>query len=419
MRFAAILFLALAAASSAGAVTRDSVIDLSRDYCYHEWDCSSDNLTVDCSNSWSSDYSVGTYIGLPYDWGGYYTLPEFDAALAAGEGAGSHSWHGILSCTCGVDCSGFVSEVWQTAHYSTSTLYQCSYEISSSDLTRADALNDPGSHVVLFAHETDAGSPIFYEASGSASKVRLNSSASWGYLSGYAPTRYDNITNGTPAGTVSNPIVISGFPYETFDATAGVGSDQFDSYACASNTDESGPERIYRMDLDGPGTLSVTVTDDADTDVDIHLLSGTDASTCVVRDDVSFSWQVSAGSWYLTADTWCSNGGTEYPGGYFLYVDFTPGAGDDDDDTGDDDTGDDDTGDDDTAGDDDTGDDDTGDDDDMGPPPPGAPEPHVSATYGQGEGCSCLGNGPGQREPIGAAAALVFGPLVLTLRRRR
>ncbi len=414
MTRAALLALCLALAAPAAAVTRDEVVDLARDYCYHEWDCTAANLSVDCSNSWSSDYSVGTYIGLPYDWGGYYTLPEYDAALADGEGAGSHSWHGILSCTAGVDCSGFVSQIWQTGHYSTSTLYQCSYEVSSSDLTRGDAVNDPGSHVVLFAHETDAGRPVFYEASGSASKVRLNSGNSWSYLSGYTPARYDNITDGVAAGTVSNPIVISSFPYESFDATAGVGSDQLDSYACAPDTDESGPERVYRVDVGQSGTLSATVTDDADTDVDIHLLSSTDPDSCVVRDDVSFSWSVSPGSWYLTADTWCSGGGTEYPGGYFLHVDFSAGGGDDDDDTGDDDTGDDDTGDDD-----DTADDDTAGDDDSGPPPPpGSPEPHVSGTYGEGDGCSCLGPGPGRREPIGAAI-LILAPLSLTLRRRR
>ena len=321
---------ALVLALPAAALTRDDAIDTAMEYCFHQWYCNSSNLSVDasCSASWASDYSVGWWTGLPYDWGGYMTLSEFDSQIASGYGAGSHSWHGILWCTAGLDCSGFVSQCWHEGHYTTSTLSSISYTVSQSDLLRGDAMNNAGSHVVLYAHETDAGKPVFYESSG---KVRLYiPSSGWSYLASYSPARYDNITSGTARGTASNPITIGSFPYEAFDATAGAGSDVFDAYSCSPTTGESGPERVYRISLAQAGVLSATVTDDADTDIDLHILGSADANDCLVRDDVTVSASVSAGDYYLVADSYCTAGGTEYPGGYSLRVEFVPGGGGDD-----------------------------------------------------------------------------------------
>jgi len=327
--------VALTLTAPAAAVTRDEVIDLARDYCYHSWTCSASNQSASCSNSWSSDYSQGTHTGLPYDWGGYKSLTQFDSELAQGYGAGSHSWHGILWCTTGVDCSGFVSKTWQESHNTTSSIPGITYSVSQSSLKRGDVMNKAGSHVVLFTQETNAGRPVFYEASGGASKVRLNTPSGWSYLSGYSPRRYDNISDGTPRGTASNPIEIGSFPYETFDATAGSGSDVWNSYSCAPSTSESGPERVYRISLAQSGTLTATVTDDANIDVDLHLLGSADANDCLERHDVSVSESLSAGVYYLSADTWVSSGGTEYSGAYHLHVDFTPDQGGNQDQDGD------------------------------------------------------------------------------------
>jgi hypothetical protein len=411
--------LALTFAVPASALTRDEAIDLARDYCYHDWYCDTCNQSVDasCSTSWASDYGTGGYVGLPYDWGGYMSLAEYDDQLDDCYGAGSHSWHGILWCTSGVDCSGFVSKVWDEGHYTTSSMHNVSYGVSQSDLRRGDAVNAAGSHIVLFTHETDAGGPVFYEASGGASKVRLYVPTSgWSYLSGYDPIRYDNITDGTARGTVSNPIQILSFPYETFDATAGTGSDQIDSYACSPTTDESGPERVYRFNVQSEGTLTATVTDDSGTDVDLHLLSSSDPDDCLQRDDVTVSQILTPGTYYLVADTWCSGGGTEYPGGYTMYVDFTgEGGGGDDDDVADDDddVADDDTGDDDTGG----PDDDTGGPDDDSHPPPNLPAPRWADGDETTGGCEC----PAAPEPDGALqwVVLVIGGGLVTRRMAR
>ncbi len=407
----------------AGAITRDDVIDTAAGYCFHEWYCDTDNLSVDasCSATWSSDYSVGWWTGLPYDWGGYMTVAEYDSQLASGYGAGSHSWHGILWCTSGVDCSGFVSKTWDAGHYTTSSLDNISSSVSQASIERGDAVNDPGSHVVLFTHVTNAGGVVFYEASGGACKVRLYApSSGWSYLSGYTPARYDSISNGTARGTATNPIGVNSFPYETFDATAGTGSDVWDSYACSPSTDESGPERIYRLSLGSSGTLTATVTDDSGTDIDVHLLGSADPGDCLQRDDVSVSQEVESGTYYLALDTWTNGSGTEYPGAYNLLVEFTGEAGDDDDDhVGDDDdhVGDDD---DHVGDDDDTGgvadDDDHGDDDDTGPQSE-HPQPRVNAAYEEAPGCECPLGRPGK--PYEAILVLLLGTSGLGARRLR
>jgi len=330
MRTAAAL-LALLLATPALAIDRDEVVDLARDYVHHQWYCSSSNLSVNCSNSWESDYSVGNQMGLPYDWGGYKSLAQFDSEIASGYGAGSHSWHGILSCTTGVDCSGFVSKLWDEGHYTTSSMSSISYGVNQSDLIRADALNKASSHIALFAHETNAGNPVIYESTSGG--TRLYAGYSWSHYSSYSPIRYDNITNGVARGTVSNPIVIGGFPYDTFDSTAGAGSDQFDSYSCAPSTNESGPERVYRINVNQSGTLTATVTDDAGIDIDVHILGSADAGDCLDRDDVTATAQLSSGTYYLVLDTYV--GSSEYPGGYSLHVEFTGGVGPGDDQDGD------------------------------------------------------------------------------------
>lgn len=309
--------------SGALAVDRETSLDLAAQYVSHEWTMTEENASIDCAEDWESDYSPGNaYRGLPYDWGGYVTLDEYDEQLASGYGAGSHSWHGVLSCTTGVDCSGFLSQLWQTGHYGTSTFYQVTTDISVSEVKRADAFNDAGSHIVMFAYETDAGNPVFYEAAGSAEKTRLNSSSGWSYLDGYQPIRFDDITDGPSTGTVAEPREILAFPYEDFRWTAGAASDAIDSYSCAPGTDESGPEVLYWFEAETSGILHAVVSDDAGVDVDLHVMTGPDGASCVARDDTEVEVEVGPGEVWLSLDTYV--GSQEFPGPYLLIATFTP-----------------------------------------------------------------------------------------------
>ncbi|MCP4805276.1 MAG: hypothetical protein GY884_07995, partial [Proteobacteria bacterium] len=196
----------LLSASLALAVDRETVFDIAAEFTTHEWTMSSSNQYGSCSSSYVSDYSPGaTYRGIPYDWGGWVTTAEYDSYIDAGYGAGSHSWHGVLSCTVGVDCSGFVSQTWQTTHkYSTSTFPGVTSGIAMDDLERGDALNDAGSHIVLYAYESDAGLPIHYEANGAL--VFVDVDQGWSSFNSYGAIRYDSISDGATTGTFSSPI---------------------------------------------------------------------------------------------------------------------------------------------------------------------------------------------------------------------
>jgi hypothetical protein len=305
---------------SAYAIEREDTLDQAAEFAFHEWTMTSVNETASCTTGYESDYTAGTHRGLPYDWGGYYTIEEYDAAIADGLGAGSHSWHGILSCTAGLDCSGFLSQVWDAPHNSTSTFHTVTSDIAVTDLLRADAVNDAGSHVVLYTYETDAGMPVFYEAAGSAQRTRLNSGSGWSYLDGYQPIRYDGIEDGGSTATVSEPIEIISFPFEDFRWTAGAASDVIDSYSCAPSTDESGPEVLYEFSVAQAGTLHAVVSDDEGVDVDLHVMTAANGAECVARHDSEVTVEVGPGRVWLSLDTYV--GTREFPGPFLLTVTF-------------------------------------------------------------------------------------------------
>lgn len=113
--------------------------------------------------------------------------------------------------------------------------------------------------------------------------------------------------------------------------TSAEGSDAIDSYACAPSTSEAGREIVYRVDVPSDGFLSVAVYDDADTDIDVHILTTFDPAApsgdgCVARGDRQAAADVTAGSVWVVADTWVSAQGTEQPGPFTIDVGFVPVA---------------------------------------------------------------------------------------------
>ena len=316
--------LGVTLALPAAAVERERALDISAEFATHTWTMTAANQTATCSSSYESDYSPGTYVGVPYDWGGFYTTAEYDDYLEQGYGAGSHSWHDSLWCTVGVDCSGFVSQAWETSQkYGTSTFYQVTHDISVSDLKRADALNNAGSHIVLFAYESDAGLPIHYETYGTV--VLVDSDQGWSSFDSYEAIRYDEIEDGPTTGTSSEPIEIEAFPYQDLRWTAGAASDRFDYYSCAPTTNESGPEMLYHFETPTGGSLHLTVSDDTGVDVDIHVLSELSEDACLSRNDSELTVSLEPGEYWIAADTYVS--GYEFPGPYLLTASFTGEVG--------------------------------------------------------------------------------------------
>jgi hypothetical protein len=95
--------------------------------------------------------------GVPYCWGCHGSLNQFRANIANGMMAGN-------VCTqneprpdvAGVDCSAFVSAAWGlSTHFTTSAIPGITTQLDNAwDLLPGDALNKPGSHVMLFLRFT-------------------------------------------------------------------------------------------------------------------------------------------------------------------------------------------------------------------------------------------------------------------------
>jgi hypothetical protein len=125
-----------------------------------------------------------------------------------------------------------------------------------------------------------------------------------------------------PQGTPDCPIRVPSTPWSDSRDTRLSASDAVDAWACAPETDESGPEVVYAFDAPAVGVLSFTVQSDAGVDVDVHLARSPDAAGCVNRGHLETAWFVQPGRWYLIADTWVDAQGTELAGGYTVFVDF-------------------------------------------------------------------------------------------------
>lgn len=304
----------------ASAITRSEVIAAAKAYAYHPWRATTANSTASCSAAYKSLFGPGDYLGLPYNWGGYQTQAEFDKRIADGLAAGAQETDGVLSCTAGVDCSGFVSSIWRVGHFTTSSMAQTSDQIQQTALIAGDVMNKAGYHVAMFNSLLANGEPDFYEAAGY--NTHYNAFGGWSYVSGYIPRRYSGL-EGTSAtdvvGSATSPIAIPAFPYTDSRDTKQSLSRALDRCVLAPNSSEAGPEYIYTATFTKPGTLTVSVADDASADIDVHVYTNLNANDCVARGDTTVTYQVDCGKYYIVADTYGTSSGA-----YNLNATFTP-----------------------------------------------------------------------------------------------
>ena len=187
-------------------ITRTEVINVADSYVNHTFYASSANITngiiVDPNGdtvrtpSW---VTVGNHSSVPYKWGGFSSLSQFDNGLSSNLYAGdNYTGNNVSSYAVGVDCSGFVSRCWGTSSkYGTSTIPNISTALSSlNDLRRGDCLNYAGHHVRLAAEDNPDGTVYICEASGVDWKVAYRT-YNFTDLTNYQPRRYDNIVDDT------------------------------------------------------------------------------------------------------------------------------------------------------------------------------------------------------------------------------
>ncbi|MBL1215431.1 MAG: T9SS type A sorting domain-containing protein [Ignavibacteriae bacterium] len=172
---------------------RTMALRIGESYVYHKYYCTSANLAPSDVIAPDGDIvrtparlRVGPNARVPYKWGGFSTLTQFDAGLAQGKYAGDINTNGVSSYAVGVDCSGFVSRCWQMGyHASTSYMPNITNLYGDwSNLKPGDAVHKVG-HVRLYISTQPNGSI----------KIVESTSRGWGvsYFS-YAPSDLQSYT---------------------------------------------------------------------------------------------------------------------------------------------------------------------------------------------------------------------------------
>jgi len=124
-------------------------------------------------------------------------------------------------------------------------------------------------------------------------------------------------------------ICVESLPYVHNGDTTDSTRREFDFYSCATSTDESGPEVVYRVDLAQAGYLGAAIDDSTSgVDIDAHILGSLDAQDCLDRGNSDAGALLQPGYAYVVADTYVS-GGVEQAGPYVLTLGlFVPSQGD-------------------------------------------------------------------------------------------
>lgn len=138
--------------------------------------------------------------GVPYCWGCYGSLDQIRSKMEHGVLAGNICTNNApRNDAVGVDCSAFVSATWGLAtHFTTAAIPAIANRIAASDLQPGDALDKPGSHVMLFLRFTaDRKAEVMESSTGGCNgRVCRNIYPLASLLArGYEPVRYRALAN--------------------------------------------------------------------------------------------------------------------------------------------------------------------------------------------------------------------------------
>ncbi len=117
------------------------------------------------------------------------------------------------------------------------------------------------------------------------------------------------------------------FPFSDDRDTGSEGTTDLDAYPCAAETNESGPELVYRVTVPSDGFLSAAVYVEDGVDIDVHILTDFDPTApspaaCVARGDRQVSADVTQGDVWIIADTWASIANGPMPGAFRIDIGF-------------------------------------------------------------------------------------------------
>ena len=128
-------------------------------------------------------------------------------------------------------------------------------------------------------------------------------------------------------GTWADPIRIGRFPFVDKASTNGAGSMLADRYDCAETTGERGREIVYHFSLEHPGEFLAEVVDASGVDIDLHLLQAHEIRDGLVTGCLGRAHRrlaisnLEPGEYIFVADSWSSDGGAVFEGGFELAID--------------------------------------------------------------------------------------------------
>jgi hypothetical protein len=198
--------------SSSISAERMEILRIAEFYATHEWQATEANIfhgetapgvrvdTPDVAhsrNGWSTNGTVN--LGLPYKWGGFSSIEEFERGIAEGKYAGDVHCREVSPDAVGLDCSGFVSRCWGLeTKRSTRSLGAICVELDSfQDMLPGDAINKYDSHVRLFEKFLDPEKTrvrVYESTTRSGGKVQQNDYTVQELIdAGYSPLRYQKL----------------------------------------------------------------------------------------------------------------------------------------------------------------------------------------------------------------------------------
>jgi hypothetical protein len=163
-----------------GPLTRDKIVQIAYGFEGVQWKLGESNYGADPDqqcNGFADRIRRPMYLigrkdeivrSVPYCWGCQGSLAQFVARVEKGMLAGNVcTKNNVRFDVAGVDCSSFVSATWGlSSHFATSAIPSITKKLDDPwDLLPGDALDKPGSHVVLFLGFTPDRKAMVMEAS--------------------------------------------------------------------------------------------------------------------------------------------------------------------------------------------------------------------------------------------------------------
>jgi hypothetical protein len=121
-------------------------------------------------------------------------------------------------------------------------------------------------------------------------------------------------------GSPTDPFTIAALPFTDIRDTSTSTHRNLDLYSgCSSDSNESGPEFLYRYEVEEAQAIRALVMDLGDADIDIHLLDATGSeSGCIERGHRFIETTLQPGTYIFALDSWVDGGGDERSGEFIF-----------------------------------------------------------------------------------------------------